>query len=538
MVIKVPIAITYSNTGTKAATRDIKGLEKTLKKFGLSSKLSLAAATTALTVFTKRSIAAAAADDKAQQSLARSLKNLGLAYSSVGVEDFISKTALATGVADDQLRPAFQRLVTATGSVAKSQQLLGLAMDVAAGTGKSLEAVTSSLSRAYLGNTTSLGKLGAGLTKAELKAGDFEKLTARLGVLFAGQATDAAETYAGKIDRLKVAASETSEVIGMELLASIEKLTGDNGVGNAADQMTDFGNSTADVIRGVTVLAEKIKPLAKIIGKLNIDLADPFGLNKQGNFNKPILSVLGGLGKAAAEAPMRPNVRAIERESLAAQDKATKLAKAAAAAKAKELATQRALTMSKKLAAKFDQDMIAIEAALKGDLSEEDRKRLLALKALKTEVKTDDEKALAELEELQKKNASAELARIKEVEAANTAANQKRKSELQALQEWLAANPLNTYINVITPGGTPGTLPSAFGAPPMTNAANTPPATNASTSGVSSSLQYGTYGATGDITVNVNAGTVADENKLTYIIADQIVKYVRFGGTTAPAGFI
>jgi len=71
----------------------------------------------------------------------------------------------------------------------------------------------------------------------------------------------------------------------------------------------------------------------------------------------------------------------------------------------------------------------------------------------------------------------------------------------------------------------------------MSNAAPTPPVTNA-TAGIPSGT--GTVAASGgnNITVNVNAGTVADENKLTYIIADQIVKYVRFGGVTAPAGFI
>jgi hypothetical protein len=233
---------------------------------------------------------------------------------------------------------------------------------------------------------------------------------------------------------------------------------------------------------------------------------------------------------------MRPNARAIERESLIAQEKATKLAKAAAAAAAKELATKRALAMSKKLAAKFDQENIAIEAALKGKLSDEDRARLLAMKALKSEIKTDDEKALVELEALQKKNAGAELARIKEIEAANTAANQKRKSELTALQEWLASNPLNAYINVITPGGSVGMVPSSFGAP-SGNAQSAPPPTNASS--VPVGAMTGTSAAgTPNVTVNVNAGTIADENKLTYIIADQIVKYVRFGGTTAPAGFI
>jgi hypothetical protein len=537
MVIKVPIAITYNNKGTKAATRDIKGLEKTLKRFGLASKLSLAAATTGLTVFAKKSVMAAAADDKAQKSLARSLKNLGLAYSSVNVEKFVKDTSLATGVADDQLRPAFQRLVTATGSVTKSQELLNLALNVSAGTGKSLESVTTALTRAYLGNTTSLGRLGAGLTKAELKKASFEKLTAKLSLLFAGQATEAAESYAGKIDRLKIAASEASEVIGTELLNSVERLTGDGGVGDAADQMTRFGDSTANVIAGVTTVIEKLKPLAKIVGALNIDLAKVGNIAGTGKFNKGILPILNDVGKASRETPMRPNARAIERESLIAQEKAAKLAKAAAAAKAKELATQRAITMSKKLAAKFDQDMIAIEAALKGDLSEEDRKRLLALKALKTEVKTDDEKALAELEALQKKNAGAELARIKEIEAANTAANQKRKSELTALQEWLASNPLNAYINVITPGGSAGMLPSSFGAP-TSNAQSRPPATNAPSGGVSSSLQYGTYGSSGDININVDAGIISDENRIVYLIADAVTRYTRFGGTTTPAGFI
>jgi len=214
------------------------------------------------------------------------------------------------------------------------------------------------------------------------------------------------------------------------------------------------------------------------------------------------------------------------------------LAKATAASKAKELSAQRALTMSKKLAAKFDQDNIAIEAALKGKLSEEDRARLLAMKALKSETKADDEKALVELEALQKKTASAELARIKEVESANAAATAKRKSELQALQEWLASNPVRAYIDTIGPSGSAVTVPGDFGAPPMSNAASTPPATNASNSGVSSSLQYGTYGSSGDINISVDAGIISDENRIVYLIADAVTRYTRFGGTTTPAGFI
>ena len=522
MVIKVPVVLSYNNKGTKQATKDINNLGKTIKKFGLGSKLSLAGATTALTVFTKRSIMAAAADDKAQKSLARSLKNLGLAYSSVSVEKFIKDTAVATGVTDDQLRPAFQRLVTATNSVAKSQELLNLALNVSAGTGKSLESVTSALSRAYLGNTTSLGRLGAGLSKAEIKAGSFEQITARLNVLFAGQATDAANSYSGKIDRLKVAAGEAAEVIGLELLASIEKLSGDQGIEGATKDLDNFANSTANVIAGVTTLASKL------------DVVGAFFTQKPFIFS--ILENVGASQRRTNGSAPAASALGSERQAIAAAKLQIQLNRKAAQEKAKELAAQRALAMSKKLAAKFDQENIAIEAALKGKLSDEDRARLLAMKALKSEIKTDDEKALVELEALQKKNAGAELARIKEIEAANTAANQKRKSELTALQEWLASNPLNAYINVITPGGSVGMVPSSFGAP-SGNAQSAPPPTNASSVPVGAMTGTSAAGAP-NVTVNVNAGTIADENKLTYIIADQIVKYVRFGGTTAPAGFI
>ena len=537
MVIKIPVVLSYSNKGTKQATRDIKGLDKTLKKFGLSSKLSLAAATTALTVFTKRSIMAAAADDKAQRSLARSLKNLGLAYSSVNVEQFIKDTSLATGVADDQLRPALQRLVTATGSVAKSQELLNTALNISAGTGKDLQSVTTALTKAYLGNNTSLGRLGAGLTKAELKGASFEELVGRLNVLFAGQAAEAAGSYAGQIDRLKVAAKEASEVIGTELLNSINRLSGENGLGDATDNMTNFGNSTANVISGVTTIAEKIKPLIKLVGKLNVDLGSLFTKNKS-LANQPILTALSGLGAPTRQEPMRPNVRGIEREALIAQQKATELAKAAAAAKAKELAAQRALATSKKLAAKFDQENIAIEAALKGKLSDEDKARVLALKAIKTEAVADDQKALADLEEAQQKGAAAELARIKEAETARTASIAKQKSEFQALQEWLASNPLKVYTTAIL-NGVAVTAPGSFGLPATNASSSAPPNTNVSPSLATGTALAPAGGAgTGNITVNVSAGTIADENKLTYIISNELTKFVRFGGITAPAGFI
>jgi hypothetical protein len=169
MVIKVPIIVSYNNKGTKQAVKGIGGLEKSFQKMGLASKLSFAAATTAVTAFTKKAVTAALEESKAVAVLNNQLKNLGLAFAATGVNTYIDNLQRATAVSEDLLRPAFASLIRATNDLGKAQQLLALSLDISAGTGKSLEAITMSLNRAYLGNTTALGRLGVGITKAELK---------------------------------------------------------------------------------------------------------------------------------------------------------------------------------------------------------------------------------------------------------------------------------------------------------------------------------------------------------------------------------
>jgi hypothetical protein len=545
MVIKIPVVLSYSNKGTKQAEKDLKKFDASLKKFGLARKLSLAGLTTATTAFAKASISAAITEEKQAKSLSLTLKNLGKSYASLPVADFVGKLQFATGVSEDQLRPALQRLLTSTNDVAKSQDLLKLALDISAGSGKSLETVTAALSRAYLGNNTALSRLGVGLSKAELKVASFDQITAKLADTYRGQASEAAKTFGGQLTILNVAVDEAKEKVGVGLIDAIQRLSGDEGIKGLQDDIDGLANSFLGL---VNIIESSISALKTLSGKNWIDNITKnlpksetslFGVDLRGGVLGVLQQLTGGAARplSTTGGAAKPSALGEERKAIAAGKTTVKINQQAAAAKAKELAAQRQLTTSKKLAAKFDQENIAIEAALQGKLSEEDRARLLAMKALKSESKADDEKALNDLEELQRKAAAAELARIKEIEAANTAANQKRKSELQALQEWLASNPLNTYINVLTPGGTAGTLPSSFGAPSMGNAAPTPPPTNASTVPMAAMTGTATGGAP-NVTVNVNAGTVADENKLTYIIADQIVKYVRFGGTTAPAGFI
>jgi hypothetical protein len=139
-------------------------------------------------------------------------------------EQSILKMSLATGVADDQLRPALARLARSTGDTGKAQELLATALDIATATGKPLETVANALGKAYDGNTAALGKLGVGLSAAELKTMDFTQVQSKLTDLFGGAAAANADTYAGRIARMQVAFSEAKETIGFALLPILEKV--------------------------------------------------------------------------------------------------------------------------------------------------------------------------------------------------------------------------------------------------------------------------------------------------------------------------
>ena len=256
MAIDINIGSKLDGKGFKQADTAITKLNKSTKS--LTRNLGLALGTAAIISFGKASVKAFAEDDKAARALGQTLKNLGLAYGSnaATVNGFISRLELQTGVLDDELRPAMDRLLRATGDVTKSQELLGLALDIAAGTGKSLTQVSQSLQKAYLGQTQALGRLGVGLTKAELTSSSFEEIQARLSTLFAGQATEAADTYAGSLARLSVAGNNAKETIGKGLVdafvtasnsSSIDDLIGK--IDRAAEAMAGFLRETGKFIQ-------------------------------------------------------------------------------------------------------------------------------------------------------------------------------------------------------------------------------------------------------------------------------------------------
>ena len=206
-----------------------------------------------ITDFFASSISAALADEKAMRSLEIALQNVGAAHQVAPVESFIDALARETGVADDQLRPAFQNLVTATGDVALSQKNLQLAMDISAGTGRDLEAVSLALAKGFSGSTTALGKLGAGIDANIIKSKDMDAITAALSAKFAGQAAAAADTYQGKINKLNIAVEEGKELIGTALLKAVDDLSESfGGAGGMAAVVDTASLAMADFITGLS----------------------------------------------------------------------------------------------------------------------------------------------------------------------------------------------------------------------------------------------------------------------------------------------
>jgi hypothetical protein len=189
--------------------------------------LGAAAGAAAITIGVQ-AVKAAIEDEKAQLTLAKTLENTTKATKNQikGVEDYIKATSLAKGVTDDQLRPSLDRLVRSTGDVTKAQKLQQLALDISAGTGKDLASVSEALGKAYDGNLGALKRLGVPLDDSIIKSKDFTKAQEALTKQFAGQSDVAANSFAGRMERVKIAIDEAKESIGAALLPILEKLLG------------------------------------------------------------------------------------------------------------------------------------------------------------------------------------------------------------------------------------------------------------------------------------------------------------------------
>ena len=244
----------------KTADKDVATFGDKVSEFGKKAGLAFAAAGAAAVAYAGKlaidGVKSAIADAAAQEKLALTLKNVTGATDAqiAATEDYITKTSLAFGVTDDELRPSIERLSRATGNLQKAQELQTVAIDVAAGSGKSLEAVTNAMAKAAEGNTAALSKLGIGLTSAQLKTMSMDQITAKLANTFENQASTQADTFQGKLNRLTIAFDEGKETVGAFILDAITPMV-EIIVKNVIPAIQDFTSN----------LGEKLQPVMKVI---------------------------------------------------------------------------------------------------------------------------------------------------------------------------------------------------------------------------------------------------------------------------------
>jgi hypothetical protein len=437
--VKIDIAAEFTgNKAFKQAETTTQKLEKSVAKLG-KQLLGVFAAGKLLS-FGKQSVKAFAADEKAARSLTLALANTGNAFAAIEVEKFIGDLQRATGVLDDQLRPAFRTLLTATGNVKKSQDGLALALDIAAGTGRDLGAVSLALAKAYGGQTTALSRLGAGLSKATLASGDLDLITAELTKKFSGQALAAAEGYAGSIAKLTVASENAKEIIGKDLLDAMQMIAGKDGIGGATTAMEGFATEVGNAIYGVGVLIAKLREIPGA-GVISDFLTAPTGA-------LALLSMFGRNRKAtAAGTPAQsPGQRkAIDK----ANADALKLQKTKnTLSKIDNDNTTRKLTLTAdqlallELEKKFDVERVGLYAALNQSADSETKMRLLSLIAIK-----DQNEAMAGMIKKANETGDAFGSLIEAIRASIRAMFDKISADLSQLQALTQTGP-NTPIEV------------------------------------------------------------------------------------------
>jgi hypothetical protein len=241
------------NKSLTTATKDVDGFTDKIGKASKAIGAAFAAAAVAAGAFAIKlgvdGVKAALEDEKAQRILALTLENTtGATKRQVAaIETYITKTALATGVTDDQLRPAFARLVRSTKDTEDAQKLLSLALDISAATGKPLEAVANSLSKGYDGNTNALGKLGLGIDQSILKTKDFNKVYDSLRTSFDGFSKQESVSFEGQIKRVNVAFDEAKETIGFAFLPILQTVL--NFINKSALPILDTFSKSFDFMK-------------------------------------------------------------------------------------------------------------------------------------------------------------------------------------------------------------------------------------------------------------------------------------------------
>jgi hypothetical protein len=403
------VASEYDGKGLGKARKDVNAFSKNIKSLARVVGVTLSAA--AVVQFGKSTVKAFSDAQREGVVLANTMKNLGLSFGTSQVDAYINSIGRLYGVTGEQAVPAMQALLSATGSVTKSQQLMNTALNISAQTGIGVTEVAKGLSQAYLGNRKALATYNTGLTKTELQLMTFTDLQLRLDKIFAGSAKDAAATYSGQMLILAENANQAKEVIGKGLVDSFVLLAGEGGLPSASTAMQEFATATAEATLGAASLIEKLKTklspggfdLTALIPVLG-GIIGPGGIIDQlrAEGRKVAAQSMGAPGaisgksltgaayfaeqeKAdAAHIKRQKELAAIEKKRL---DNIKKLAMEAA----KKLALDKASAFLNQAQKIFDMDRIQLTAAAMAKQTEEDRVRI----RLKTEI-MDLEEAIAE----------------------------------------------------------------------------------------------------------------------------------------------
>jgi hypothetical protein len=370
----------------REAENAVQKLQSSVKKLAGAAGIGLS--TAAFVNFGKKASAAFIADEKAASRLALAVKNLGLQFESPRIERYISDLSAMSGITDDQLRPAMQRLLQTTGSVAKAQELLTQATDIAAGSGVDYETVVNDLSLAYVGQTRGLRKYSLGLSQAELKTMKFADVQERLNKQFSGASAEFLTTYAGKLQLITTAAGEASEKIGGALVDSLVSVFAAGDTTQFVNQIDTLATKIADTVSAVVFGFRKLYVLTS-------DRAILASFNPFDDYEKNALAAIDAAEKAAKLRRNAPGMGYLGSQPMgiyetSAQVAARRKSEADAAKRNKALAdmqkkgldTQKKSLALQKASKTLNLEAIGIEAALKGQISETDRLSLLLQKSI------------------------------------------------------------------------------------------------------------------------------------------------------------
>jgi len=347
--LAIRIATTLDSTGINKADKALGKLQRSVR--GVSAAIGAVA----IAAFAKKSLKAFVDDELAATRLSMAVKNLGLEFANPYITTYISNLEKTSQVADDMLRPSFQRLLQQTGSLAKSQSILNTAIEVSRGSGLDLSSVSEDLAKAYYGQTRSLKKYSLGLTEAELKAKSFSEIQDILNKKFAGSNAAYLDTYAGQISILSLAWNNLQENAGKALFtlagASGDQSSGARRLGGIMDA---FGV-------GLNEAAKLLNNAAMAFGQAYFGVGTPQP--------EAVRAAIPGQELFRKSMANDAKLKAIEQRQ-------AKLYKEQLAATKKLTDQQKKQAALKKAGSIFDLEQVGLIAALKGKLSDEDRKRV------------------------------------------------------------------------------------------------------------------------------------------------------------------